>query len=933
MFVRLGNLVSQHWIIVILFWIVVVICVRVAAPRWEDITHDGDFAYLPSNRPSVIGERLLAEAFPHNQSKSQIVVMAVRENGPLTTEDIFVANDLARRFRNIQGAAKYEQAKQLLVQANDASQDSNPPSPGDLQKRASESLHQARFALEEAIRLEGLSNGNSSAVRLAESHYNLSLVYRLLKQPEEAAQQLEVALTLKPSLNATDEQAIPREAADWPLIDVWTWHDDLVGEKLISDDKQARLIILRLSNEFLAIDNVHVLESVQRELDTVRRSLSQHTKSGLQLAVSGSAAVGGDMLIASRDSIRHTELFTIVLVVLILAVVYRSPLLVAVPLITISISLLASTSVTALLTQLNHVPGFDWWELKVFTTTKIFIVVILFGAGTDFCLFLISRYKEELDLGLASKEATAKALAAVGDALSASALTTIFGLSMLFFAEFGKFRYSGPIIGLCLAITLLACMTLAPALLRAFGYWVFWPLGRRTPRSSNTTAASTPPSLTRRSGRFEMLWHWTARQIVARPGFVLLGCFMLLLPLASYGFGSADNTTYDFLSALDTDRPSRQGADFLKRHFDVGEGGPIVILAKKDGAEFLTSEREISYPERDAIWELTARLHDVDGVVAVRSLGEPLGKRPAQLYSMQKTLQQNHRLTKSLYVTNAPELKRSVTRFEVVLAYDPFSIDATNALNRINERLQHERDDQDSFWAETQFSYAGTTAAIRDLREVTRSDNTRIQILVVVAVFSVLLLILRRPVVCAFMIVSVLFSYFVTIGATDLFFGFVYGESYQGLDWKVPIFLFVILVAIGQDYNVYLATRVFEEQARYGPFAGIRRAVARTGGIISSCGVIMAGTFISMTSGTWGYLFAEIPLISSLFPHEGGTLRSIVELGFALALGVTLDTFVVRPILVPSFLALLCRWQTSTNPVLKNLASIAPISLEPKRTA
>ena len=195
----------------------------------------------------------------------------------------------------------------------------------------------------------------------------------------------------------------------------------------------------------------------------------------------------------------------------------------------------------------------------------------------------------------------------------------------------------------------------------------------------------------------------------------------------------------------------------------------------------------------------------------------------------------------------------------------------------------------------------GTTPSIMDLRQVTVADTQRIRLAVVFAVFLVLVLIIRRVVLCLFLIATVVVSYFATFGITVALFQWIDGDQFVGLDWKLPLFLFVILVAVGQDYNVYLVTRIIEEQRHLGWRSALRRAVSRTGGIITACGLVMAATFLSMTAAVW--LPTVLGWLGRPPTSQTPLLRGIVELGFALGIGVLIDTFYVRTVLVPSFVA------------------------------
>lgn len=838
MFDRLGSFVARRWTLVLGIWIVAIVAIHAVAPRWNDITRDGDFAYLPEEMTSVRGSQLLATGFPDYYSKSQIALVVAREDGKLTADDYRVAAELLQRFP-----------------APEETGEETKPIPGE--------------------------EGTSPAVKIV-------------------------------------------KVVDSPVSAVWSYNTPVIGRRLVTpvspEKGQAAMIVLHLSSEFMAIENMKFLRHVYETLDEIRSQ--PNFPKGLQLGVTGSAAIGADMLFAAEESIRNTEWTTIGLVVLILLLVYRAPGLVFVPLVTIGASVILSMDLVALAASWA-----DQWDInfKVFKTTRIFIVVILFGAGTDYCLFLIARYREELQRGLPAKEAIGEALGRVGDALAASALTTVLGLGMLFFADFGKFTSSGPTIALCLLVTLGAALTLTPAVLCAVGPIVFWPF---VPSEKKETTEEKETGFSFLSS--ERFWDQMSRIVTRHPGVVLVVAVLVMCPFirpvrtgiatifgqdptllrqtvptsstaspsgSTYEASQVERfwmvpVSYDLLGELSPHCPSIEGIQLLRRYFSSDQTDPITIVAFKKGADFGDKEgrHKVALLTRE-LFEFVYKDRDgkkVHPVVGVRSLTEPLGDEPGgfnplSLKGRQKIVTLHHPGTHGAFVSTASPLAGQLTRFDVITAYPPFSIDNLRLLDQIEAALNEKTEQKDSGWYDAKFHFAGNTAGIRDLKTVTIRDNLRIQLLVVLAVLAVLLMILQRPWVCIYLIVSVLFGYYVTIGATELFFAWLQGPAFHGLDWKVPIFLFVILVAVGEDYNIYLTTRVFEEQQRLGPMEGLRVALLKTGGIITSCGVIMAGTFASMATGT---------------------LSMMQQLGFALALGVLLDTFIIRTMLVPAFLAL-----------------------------
>lgn len=673
-----------------------------------------------------------------------------------------------------------------------------------------------------------------------------------------------------------DLDDLRQKAPELKIGKIDSYQDGVVGWRMISSDQQCTLIQVSLETPYTA---KATREAVVRMDEIAQDRLAAEHATGLHVYATGSAGIGRDLTQACTDSLDHTTWATILLVVVVLLAVYRAPLLALVPLVTIAISVWVSLKLLAIMTL---IPG-----VHLVNISKIFAIVILYGAGTDYCLFLISRWREELGAGFDVKEALARGVGGVGGALAASAGTVMVGLGLMALAEFAKVRYAGPAIALSLGVALMASLTLTPALLGLLGRAVFWP--RKAPQIFRARIVQFDPA--KKFGVWDAIASWVAR----RPVITWCAAALLLAPFIYLGLRVQPN--YRATGELNPRCPGLQGLAAIQKHFNAGEIGPVTVLltSTQDWSSQL-GQRELE--------RISGGFSQIDGVAEVRSLVQPVGvpwievhPQPAgkgvfhqALLLLQPFLQCWHdeiiAQGRAHYVAKIAEedgagKPRSVyvTRIDVVLKTDPFEPASAETLKSIQTWLKVGVTNGNLLGEVIPSECYGITAIGKDLAEVTESDRLRVNGFVLLAILAILLVLVRRVWLAAYLLVTVLASYYAALGATALMGILWSGAALTNVDWRVPFFLFIILVAVGEDYNILLVARAIEEGKRFGAVEGMRRALAKTGGAITSCGLIMAGTFATlMLAG----------------------LNTLMQIGFALAFGVLIDTFVVRPFLVPA---------------------------------
>jgi RND superfamily putative drug exporter len=600
---------------------------------------------------------------------------------------------------------------------------------------------------------------------------------------------------------------------------------------------------------------------------------------GLEVKITGGAGYSADA-IKVFEGINGTLLLAAVsLVIVLLILIYRSPIFLFVPLTAVIFAELLARSLGYGLSELG---------VTINSQSSSIMSVLVLGAGTDYALLIVARYREELHHRLDRHEAMAAAMASAGPAVLASAATVVAALFCLMIAKVNGTSGMGPIAAMGVSCAALSMLTLLPALLTICGRRAFWPF---VPHSTDWMAREgvTAGRFRRRivdGGRFQALlpvlggalvvllllplvilnalltrvtrglipslilgpldrglfkpyevrrfrheriadethgfWRRVGEAVSRHPARIAIGSTAILLVLClGLTFFSTDLTTND---SYTTKVEAQEGQDILARSFPAGASAPTDIIVPSAG-------------------QVQAVTQAVEGVDGVESVSGPVAEGDSGVL-IQATLE--------------PE---------------PYSTEAFDLIDPIRDAAHG---------AAEGTLVGGPTAVEFDVREAAAWDSAVIPPIVLVVVFLILVALLRAVIAPVVLIGTVILSFLAALGVGYFVFDVLFG--FPGSDPSLPLFAFVFLVALGVDYNIFLMARAREEALEHGTRTGMRRALAVTGGVITSAGIVLAGTFS---------VLAVLPLVF------------LTEIGFVVAFGVLLDTFLVRSVLVPALVELI----------------------------
>ena len=585
---------------------------------------------------------------------------------------------------------------------------------------------------------------------------------------------------------------------------------------------------------------------------SVRDFSHQYRTNQLEINIGGPGGLIVDLVAVFASIDVFLLVASAILVLVLLIIIYRSPVIPFVPLFAVSFVYFIAGAVGALLAQ--------QFGFNVNGQASGIMTIILFGSGTDYCLFISSRYKEELIKHQDKHQAMNIAVNAVGPAVLSSGSTILVASAILLLASLGSSAALGPVLAVALMIMMLAAVTFVPAVLLVLGRVAFWPA---IPKYENS------PKNQRR------IYGIIASWVLERPKKVLV-VSSIILALFSSGI-LLYSPNYDSLASLPAETESVQGFKQLRNGFPAGEISPTYA--------YFVVNNGLNQNNFNALDKITNDLLSHPNVADISSLIQPFGQNgPRTNFELFSSISTKSINTNNIAIQqNALKFVSSdfnVYRLDIIFTENPF---AATSLDSVIDLRSITNLSIDQLGLTNTFVYfGGDTAEATDTRTAINRDNIIILPLVLLSIGVILAILLQSLIAPIYLCLTILVTYAATLGISLLSFEYLFGHT--GISPGTMFYLFVFLNALGVDYNIYVMSRIREEARKKELNTAIKDAISVTGGVITSAGLILAGTFS---------VFMTLPLID------------LFQLGFAVAIGVIMDTFITRTVIVPAIVSLL----------------------------
>ncbi|POZ58372.1 putative membrane protein YdgH [Lysinibacillus sphaericus] len=564
------------------------------------------------------------------------------------------------------------------------------------------------------------------------------------------------------------------------------------------------------------------LDTLSKTMDSNNVQLDQDLSSdALHVRYSGPVGIATDAVSLFSQADVKLMIATVLLVLVLLILIYRSPLLAIIPLIVVGLAYGVISPTLGFFAE-------QGWIDKDSQAVSI-MTVLLFGAGTDYCLFLISKYREILfDV---EDKATAMKLAVKesGGAIMMSALTVVIGLATLSLAHYGSFQRFAVPFSFGVLIMGIAALVVLPAILVVIGRVAFFPFTPRTEEMAKAKGKKQhKPShkVSHKIGHFVTHKPW----IVIAVTVLLLGGLAAFVPRIQY--------TFDLLSSFPEDMPSREGFTLIEENFSPGELAPVQLVIDTQGLDV--------------------------------------------------NLQQQ--LTKIPYIDNVSDVQigtknNSIQLYELSLNANPYAQESLEHIPELKAEVVKLLKDSGLKDADSHVWLGGETASQYDTKQITERDESVIMPTMIALIALLLFVYLRSVTATVYLLATVIISYFGALGAGWLILHHVMGA--EAISGSIPLYAFVFLVALGEDYNIFMISEIWKKRKTKDHLTAVEEGVVHTGSVITSAGLILAGTFA---------VLATLPI------------QVLVQFGVVTAIGILLDTFIVRPLLVPAITTVLGKY-------------------------